>query len=631
MNRNSLANTAGAIHLAAKAVEGRPAILANETAPMDRRVLEDQVWAAMPAGHKSLTGGERHILHTDPATGATALQAIKTLSPEQLQAYLAEAAAKEAAEIDAKTPSTGDAPNTAAKEQIPVVWAGKDALAGPGVALSADGSAGVAWAPAAGGRMAVKMFQARPGLYASLDVVQRATVGFQTRTGDAELRRLDASDNLQDQAALHLKVFSVLGDSVLGRERVDVVEASKVSVWAEKGFDPYAELEVSKKPAVIEKVGKDAPEKLYEAKEVDQAWLEKHKDTHKLALWCLTMEEARAQVKNLEMRRADRAPLPDTWVAPAPVAEGDATKKGEAENGAKTQAPTPPEGGSGPFVEAGLSAGETKASSRMASYLVKCLADLNEPLVGKNGTTKEGLDSFLASQRLRFLAMDKAELENLVRANSLWAGYVKLSARLRRGVKADGEDIFKLSADAQLEFFPVVQEALKAAGLDLEMERSGGWMVYPSAPLPMLYATPWWEGEDGKLAVQVSDFGDGDLVPFKTIEEVKADPQGAAADYVGRIKAILANSEVIPGEGDESPRVKFRAAAAGSVEEMYDSSEFQDLMVDHPFPGDKVNAGGKETEEAITWVLDNYEKHLGRKLSDQERTALHDKAHGGFT
>jgi hypothetical protein len=798
----------GAINAAAKTLEGRPSLMPTIAADGDRRSLEEKVWEAIPAGHKRLTEGERHILHTDPATGSTSLAALKTLSEDQLQGYLQEAIAKEAAEeaakADAKSPATADGAMEAAKEQIPVVWAGKTALEGPGVVLSADGSQGVAWQPAAGGRMAVKMFDASPGLYASLDVTQRATVGFQTRTGDRELRRLDASETPADQAALYLKVFAALGDAALGAARVEVVEPAKVSLWAEKGFDPYAELKTAKRPAVLQKL-KEGLEKIYEAKEVNDDWLAKHREDYKLALWCPDMQTAREQVKNLEMRRADRRTMPDSWPAPPAEKDGEGLKTKKNEDGIEVTSVVPPKVGTGPFalqaslrIQAspeletikakllkfaadGLSLSEaweqlppeehdlmvkkyptfmpsfdeaaaafdiwaeavngrehilggvtykwklvdeadgeklwmditnsrpgsgefeedevhpltktkgdeapgepmgwismeeyktpqggdiawdavmdtdsvvasiagsgfykvgaydretgagplaegsgganfdldfyvldkgthekvggpyatveearrelagfhkkrskehfapggqadkdyetyvSKKKPGMVSFLVASLETLNAPLLGRNGLTREALDQFKAEQRLRFLALEKPELEHLVRSNSLWAGWKNLMAKKGAGIEAAvgaglgldlaiRADIFEQARFSQNILLPYAVSAFKAAGLNIEQDVSGGWYVWPCEPLPMLYMTPWWDGEEGKIGVQVSEFGDGDMLAFKTMEEASANPVDASNAMVEMAKSIMAHSKVIPGE-EGAPRVDFQ-------------------------------------------------------------------------
>ena len=706
MSRIALATTAGAIAAAARSLEGRPPLMAAVAPVGDRRQLEENVWTAMPAGHKRLTDGERHILHTDPATGSTSLAALKTLSEDQLQGYLQEAEAKEAAAEAEKLAEK--APHEAAQEQVPVVWAGKTPLDGPGVVLSADGSQGVAWQPVAGGRVAVKMFDVVPGIYASLDVTQRATVGFQTRSGDRELSRLDASEAPLDQAMLHLKIFSALGDAALGGARVETVEPAKVSLWAAKGFDPYAELKTAKRPAVIQNL-KDGAAKMYQAKEVDTAWLDKHRDEFKLAQWCPDMTQARAAVKDLEMRRADVRPLPDSWPAPAPEAAGEGLKKGkDADNdqpvttvkplttgtgpfaikanldqalaryaekyaeesgeaapsieevrqayaagdpeirraiddeldslgfgGSRREAPTsgfyrvgaydretgdgPLQVGSGggnfqvdyhvldkgtgekvggPYETVGEARRElgrlhkkrvaehfahggqgdkdyekyvTQKKPGMVSFLVASLETLNAPLLAKSGRTREALDQFKAEQRLRFQAMEKPDLEKLVRANSLWAGWNQFMAKAGAGIQAAvvgtdlaldlaiRADIYEDCRKAQETLLPHVESAFKAAGMEITQDVSGGWYVTPSEPLPMLYLTPWWEGEEGKIGVQVSDFGDGDMLPFKTTEEALADPEAAASAMVAMAKSIVANSKVIPGGEGHDIRVDFQA------------------------------------------------------------------------
>ena len=113
-----------------------------------------------------------------------------------------------------------------------------------------------------------------------------------------------------------------------------------------KEFDPKGEqatpptdkdhrselLDDKKRPAVIidKEPSKDPlkpKETLYSAKEVSLKDLQKPDAGFALAVWCVTMEEAKAKAKDLERRRADYMPLPDHWVPPAPEADGEGIKK----------------------------------------------------------------------------------------------------------------------------------------------------------------------------------------------------------------------------------------------------------------------------------------------------------------
>lgn len=110
--------------------------------------------------------------------------------------------------------------------------------------------------------------------------------------------------------------------------------------------DHYDDLEDKKRPAVVvdtvpyEKDGLGKPKAtIYTAKEVSIADIQKAEGKFALAVWCVTMEDARAKAKALELRRADYMPLPDRWDVPAPEADGDGIeeKKSEAMNTGKVR------------------------------------------------------------------------------------------------------------------------------------------------------------------------------------------------------------------------------------------------------------------------------------------------------
>ncbi len=317
-------------------VEGLPGpktVPTPASAPDMRAELEERSWAATPAGHKSISRGQRILLVQASGEGRAILLS------EAKQEVLVDILAKEGSMLSYVSWEMLD---PARQKKLTDKGITKEKWNGMG---GNERKAAFSETPVPSTEKPTE-----PQVPVAASEI-KATEVKQVWQHVLDKHGVDVPAELQDELVKYIEANTKERPIIMGSSEA---EAAIQKFIAEKGLkvkaaevpkpaDPpttsdageakkeYEIPDDKAMPAVTFKPEAKPDQKMYTATSVSFKDLLENRDKYRLAVWCKDAEEAKKQAEYLEARRADVRPLPDKWPVPKPTEAGKGTEEGKSD------------------------------------------------------------------------------------------------------------------------------------------------------------------------------------------------------------------------------------------------------------------------------------------------------------